>query len=75
MNEKLKEFAARANFGNMENGEVLFDSRLQKFAELIIFRCTNIASHIQVFRPDDSIAGAIYEEFGIGIISEDDENE
>lgn len=39
MNEKLKELAARANFGHIENDEVSYDKRLDKFAESIIDEC------------------------------------
>jgi hypothetical protein len=41
MNEKLKELAGKANFGHMENGEVVFDPRLEVFAELLINDCCN----------------------------------
>lgn len=39
MNERIKELAAKANFGHIENGEVVYDHRLEKFAELIIQDC------------------------------------
>lgn len=35
MNNHFKDLAAKANFGHMENGEVVYDKRLQKFAELV----------------------------------------
>jgi hypothetical protein len=41
MNERIKQLAAKANFGHMENGEVVYDPRLEKFAELIIQECLN----------------------------------
>lgn len=43
MNELIKEFAAKANFGHIENGEVAFDPRLAKFAELIVKECAEVA--------------------------------
>ena len=36
MNDRMKELAAKSNFGHMENGEVVYDHRLEKFAELIM---------------------------------------
>ena len=39
MNDTLKQLAARSNFGHMENGEVVYDHRLEKFAELIVQAC------------------------------------
>ena len=39
MNERIKELAAKSNFGHMENGEVVYDHRLEKFAELIVKEC------------------------------------
>jgi hypothetical protein len=39
MNERIKQLAARSNFGHMENGEVVYDHRLEKFAELIVDDC------------------------------------
>ncbi len=36
MNERIKELAAKSNFGHMENGEVVYDHRLEKFVELIV---------------------------------------
>jgi hypothetical protein len=41
MNERIKELAAKSNFGHMENGEVVYDHRLEKFAELIVAECAN----------------------------------
>lgn len=42
MNERIKELAARSNFGHMENGEVVYDHRLEKFAELIVKECAEM---------------------------------
>ncbi len=39
MNERIKQLAAQSNFGHMENGEVVYDHRLEKFAELIVREC------------------------------------
>jgi hypothetical protein len=39
MNDRIKELAAKSNFGHMENGEVVYDHRLEKFAELIVQEC------------------------------------
>jgi hypothetical protein len=36
MNDNLKELAGKANFGNVEDGEVVFDPRLEVFAEFLI---------------------------------------
>ena len=41
MNERIKELAAKANFGHMEKNEVVYDPRLEKFAELIVAECAN----------------------------------
>lgn len=41
MNERIKELAAKSNFGHMENGEVVYDHRLAKFAELIVKECVD----------------------------------
>lgn len=42
MNERIKELAAKSNFGHIENNDVVFDHRLEKFAELIIQECAKI---------------------------------
>ena len=41
MNERIKELAAKSNFGHMENNNVVYDYRLEKFAELIVKECAN----------------------------------
>ena len=41
MNERIKELAAKSNFGHMENNNVVYDYRLEKFAELIVRECAN----------------------------------
>jgi hypothetical protein len=48
MNERIKELAAKSNFGHMENGEVVYDHRLEKFAELIMQECCDVA-HLNHF--------------------------
>jgi len=43
MNERIKELAGKANFGYVENDEVVFDKRLEVFAELIVKECADIS--------------------------------
>ena len=35
MNNHFKDLAAKANFGHIQNDEIVFDKRLEKFAELV----------------------------------------
>ena len=63
MNERIKELAAKANFGHMENGEVVYDHRLEKFAELIIRECADIAATNQF--QWDSAGGYVLKHFGV----------
>lgn len=44
MNERIKELAAQANFGSINKGsdKVEFDSRLDKFAQLIVKDCAGV---------------------------------
>ena len=63
MNERIKQLAAKANFGHMENGEVVYDSRLEKFAELIIRECADIATMNQF--QWDSAGGYMLKHFGV----------
>ena len=44
MNERIKQLAAKANFGHMEKNQVVYDPRLEKFAELIVRECADIAT-------------------------------
>jgi len=37
MNERIKELAAKSNFGHMENGEVVYDHRLEKLRQANYF--------------------------------------
>ena len=46
MNERIKELAAKSNFGHMENGNVVYDNRLEKFAELIVAKCIGIVENL-----------------------------
>jgi len=43
MNERIKELAAKSNFGHMEKNDVVYDDRLEKFAELIVRECAEVA--------------------------------
>ena len=61
MNEKIKQLAAKANFGHMEKNEVVYDPRLEKFAELIILECAKIADIAEPYLASDLIK----EQFGI----------
>jgi hypothetical protein len=55
MNEQIKKLAAKANFGHIENGEVVYDHRLEKFAELIILDCAKIADIAEPYKYSDLI--------------------
>lgn len=44
MNERIKELAAKSNFGHMEKNDVVYDDRLEKFAELIVRECIDVVS-------------------------------
>jgi len=65
MNERIKELAAKANFGHMEKNEVVYDPRLEKFAELIVRECAEQSMSIGKYNtssgitPDLSIAIAV----------------
>ena len=48
MNDKLKELAGKANFGYVENDEVVFDKRLEVFAELIVKECMYVGRLSQI---------------------------
>jgi hypothetical protein len=61
MNEQIKKLAAKANFGHIENGEVVYDHRLEKFAELIILDCAKIADIAEPYKS----SGLIKNHFGI----------
>ena len=61
MNEKIKQLAAKANFGHMEKNEVVYDPRLEKFAELIVRECAKITDIAEPYLASDLIK----EQFGI----------
>ena len=61
MNERIKQLAAKANFGHMENNEVVYDPRLEKFAELIVLECASIADIAEPYLASDLIK----EHFGV----------
>ena len=63
MNERIKQLAAKANFGHMEKNEVVYDPRLEKFAELIVRECADIASMNQF--QWDSAGGYLLKHFGV----------
>ena len=55
MNERIKQLAAKANFGHMEKNEVVYDPRLEKFAELMIRDCAKIADIAEPYKSSDLI--------------------
>ena len=61
MNKRIQELAAKANFGHMEKNEVVYDPRLEKFADLIVLECANIADIAEPYLASDLIK----EQFGI----------
>ena len=61
MNERIKQLAAKANFGHMEKNEVVYDPRLEKFAELIVLECAKIADIAEPYLASDLIK----EHFGV----------
>ena len=66
MNERIKELAARSNFGHMENGEVVYDHRLEKFAELIVRECADLVDTLNEAYEAPSTAGKfIKNHFGV----------
>ena len=66
MNERIKELAAKANFGHMENNEVVYDPRLEKFAELIVRECAHLVDTLNEAYEAPSTGGKfIKEHFGV----------
>ena len=66
MNERIKQLAAKANFGHMEKNEVVYDPRLEKFAELIVLECANLIDTLNEAYDAPSTGGKfIKEQFGI----------
>ena len=55
MNERVKQLAAKANFGHMEKNQVVYDPRLEKFAELIVLECASIADIAEPYIASDLI--------------------
>jgi len=55
MNKRIQELAAKANFGHMEKNEVVYDPRLEKFAELMIRDCAKIADIAEPYKSSDLI--------------------
>ena len=72
MNKLIEELAAKSNFGHMENGEVVYDYRLEKFAELIVRECLAQVDKVDEMLEDDSekagvawVGYAIEKHFGV----------
>ena len=64
MNKRIKELAAKSNFGHMENGEVVYDHRLEKFAELIVQECAEWVND-NVGLIDEEARADLLKHFGI----------
>jgi len=60
MNDKLKELAGKANFGHVESDEVVFDKRLEVFAELIVRECIDYCGE----NLSKTVGGALKIHFG-----------
>ena len=66
MNERIKQLAAKANFGHMEKNEVVYDPRLEKFAELIVRECADLIDTLNEAYDAPSTGGKfIKEHFGV----------
>jgi hypothetical protein len=65
MNDNLKELAGKANFGHMEDGEVVYDPRLDIFAELIIAKCCDAMLMLETKYPANLTVAEIKKYFGI----------
>ena len=66
MNERIKQLAAKANFGHMEKNEVVYDPRLEKFAELIVMECAQLIDTLNEAYDAPSTGGKfIKEHFGV----------
>jgi hypothetical protein len=65
MNGRIKELAAKSNFGHIENNDVVFDHRLEKFAELIIKECAKIDLEELSFTAYAKLYKRYQEHFGI----------
>ena len=64
MNERIKELAAKSNFGYMENDNVVYDHRLEKFALLIVRECA-VQAEEESSWPYSSFGKKIKEHFGV----------
>ena len=58
MNETLKNLAVQAGW---DNHHAQFDTRVEKYAEILLFECIKLA----VFKGDTATAAAIKEHFGV----------
>ena len=66
MNKRIQELAAKSNFGHMEKNEVVYDPRLEKFAELIVRECAHLIDTLNEAYDAPSTGGKfIKEQFGI----------
>jgi hypothetical protein len=65
MNDRLKELAGIANFGHMENGEVVYDPRLAVFAELIIDSCCDMMIKMEHKYPANLTTRQIKKFYGV----------
>ena len=66
MNERIKQLAAKANFGHMEKNQVVYDPRLEKFAELIVLECADLIDTLNEAYEAPSTGGKfIKEHFGV----------
>jgi hypothetical protein len=70
MNERIKQLAAKANFGHMEKNQVVYDPRLEKFAELIVRECAQVCLSQRDpanlnYKPSERFAEAVTQHFGV----------
>ena len=65
MNDKIKELAAKANFGHLENDEVVYDHRLETFSILLITECIEINKQERAFNAFEKLLNRYQEQFGI----------
>jgi hypothetical protein len=65
MNNNLKELAGMANFGHMEDGEVVYDPRLDVFAELIIAKCCDMMIKLEHKYPANLTTQQIKKFYGV----------
>ena len=66
MNERIEQLAAKANFGHMEKNQVVYDPRLEKFAELIVRECADLIDTLNEAYEAPSTGGKfIKEHFGV----------